>query len=319
MPMTDQELRDALAPLGEYEPSAAELAAVLADAEARDSWYARRRRRRRRLLVCFAAAIGVAAVLLTTLPSSPPERRGIQATSPVDLLRTAAAVAADQPQPPAFTGYRYSEVIEHWRWEPAGRRGRALEVEQRVEYWIDRRWNGRKIAHRGRVIEGGPAPSDPFVRPSDGPFHYGDAPRAYPARMPTEPEALRAALVRSLHTEDWLPDPRNEEFKDYHVIRRALSMLTIANTTPELRAGLWGLLALMPGVRAAPDARDPLGRPGEAVQIESPLMDQVFTVMFDPQTAELRFWDLHGSGVGDPNQTHTVVRAAHVAKAGERP
>jgi hypothetical protein len=320
MPMTDDELREALAPLGGYEPTESELATVLADAQARDS---RRAIRRRRLLLGFAVATGVAAVLLTVLPASPTDQRGSQAASPVDLLRTAAAVAADQPEPPPFTGYRYTEVIEHWRYEPilvhGQMHGRVQEIEQRVEYWVDRKWEGRRVSHRGRVIEGRVSPSDYFVKPSSGPYHYGDAPRAYPARLPAEPGALRAAILRSLHTEDWVPDPRNESMKDYHVLRRTLLLLKSANTTPELRAGLWGVLAQMPGVRAAPDAEDPLGRDGEAVEIVSPAGPGVFTVMFDPETAEMLFWDLRGVSGGEPNQTHTVVRAAHVAKAGERP
>jgi hypothetical protein len=315
MPMTDDELRAALAPLGEYEPTADELAAVVAAAGARTT-----HRRRRRLVAGLAVATGTAAILLTVLPASTPERRGAQATTPVDLLRTAAAVAAEQPEPPPFTGYRYTDTIEHWRWEPRDpKKGRVLEVEQRVEYWIDRRWKGRRVSHRGRVIDGYAPETYYFIKPSRGPFHYGDAPRAYPAKMPTEPAALREALVRSLHTEDWLPDPRNDEILEYHVVRRALRMLQIANTTPELRAALWELLARVPGVRPAPDARDPLGRPGEAVRIGAPVTAQVFTVMFNPDTAELLFWALDGPGVGDPIQSHVVVRAGHVAKAGDRP
>ena len=46
-----------------------------------------------------------------------------------------------------------------------------------------------------------------------------------------------------------------------------------------------------------------------------------FTVIFDPGTSELLSWSLDGeaNGLGTPDQSTVLIRAAHVATIGDRP
>src|SRR5262249_57073853 len=101
MTMTDDELRDALAPLRVAEPTDAEVAAVLAAAT--DATRSRPRRRLTwRPVAAVAAAAAVAGLLLAGLPgASQPSPQPLTALS---LLRTTAAIAAGQPEPPPWAG-----------------------------------------------------------------------------------------------------------------------------------------------------------------------------------------------------------------------
>ena len=83
------------------------------------------------------------------------------------------------------------------------------------------------------------------------------------------------------------------------------------------------MLALTPGLQTAPDARDPLGREGDAVAFAlrpgERAKPERFTVIFDPETSELLSWSLDADGWGTPDQTQTFKRAAHVRRIGDRP
>ena len=161
------------------------------------------------------------------------------------MLRAAAAVAADQPGPPAFSGYRYTEVLEHWDWGP---RGGA--VDQRVENWVDTSWKGRSVAHEGKVLAG--KPPDFWVKAAEREFVYGDGPLLDLdiAALPTEPRALLAALDKNNRSINWAPGLPTPEQARYDITRSVLLLLGTANTTPSLRAALWGVLALLPGLAA---------------------------------------------------------------------
>jgi hypothetical protein len=297
-------LQDRLAPLREDTPTGEEIAAVLAARRPR-------RRPRRRLALALVAATALAAGVIAALPAAK------QPTDAVSLLRAAAAAAADEP--PAFTGYRYSEVLEHWRWEGA----RPEEVEQRVENWVDRNWKGRSVAHQGTVFSG---PEDNyFATPHDKPYAYGDGPLAGLdiAALPTDAKALLAALDANERGANWAPGLPTEAQARFDIVYSVLLLLGTANTTPELRSGLWGVLALMPGLRSEPGVRDPEGREGDAVTLTLP-PDTVaragtFKVIFDPETSTLLSWSLAGQGGGTPNQTHTFLRVGHVRNVGDRP
>ena len=69
-----------------------------------------------------------------------------------------------------------------------------------------------------------------------------------------------------------------------------------------------------------PDARDPLGREGDAVTLRPDARGEQaeperFTVIFDPETSELLSWSLDGRRLAErPDQTRTFVRAAHVRR-----
>ena len=265
----------------------------------------------------MATATATAAVAIAALPGA--DERPAAPASAAGMLRAAAAVAADQPGPPAFSGYRYTEVLEHWDWGP---RGGA--VEQRVENWVDTRWKGRSVAHAGKVLAG--KPPDFWVKAAERDFVYGDGPLLDLdiAALPTEPRALLAALDKNNRSINWAPGLPTPEQARYDITRSVLLLLGTANTTPSLRAALWGVLALTPGpasprrtpatrsaarARPWPSACSPGGRPSRSA----------FTVIFDPKTSELLSWSLDADGWGTPDQTRTFVRAAHVRQIGDRP
>jgi hypothetical protein len=281
-------LHERLAPLREETPTDEEIAAVFGAARPR-------RRPRRRLALGLVTATAAAAVAIAALP-------GARTNDPVALLNAAAASAADEP--PAFTGYRYTEIAERFNTRT-----------QHVENWVDRNWQGRAITD-GRERE----------------FMYGDGPLLDLdiASLPTEPKALLAALEANERDQNWAPGLPTDGQVRFDVTYSLLLLLGTANSTPELRSGLWGALALLPGLTAAPDAKDPRGRDGEAVTLPAPRGGPVpagvgaahegtFTVIFDPGSSELLSWSLTGVGGGTPDQVHTFVRAGHVRNVGDRP
>src|SRR3954465_7228560 len=90
-----------LAPLAPEEPTDDEIRRLLARAD--------RRTRRRRIRIATATSLAAVAAVATlaALPGAP--QAPLTAHS---LLPTTAAVAADQPSPSAWTGYRYIHDVE---------------------------------------------------------------------------------------------------------------------------------------------------------------------------------------------------------------
>jgi hypothetical protein len=307
--LTDEELAEAFEAL-DRAPAPAEVDAVVSAA-------GRSARRAPTFVLTGIVAVAAAVVAVVTLTPASDERE-VPATAGT-LLAEAAAAARQQP---AFTGYRYTDVVSRFRHPVGGAGVPFMETEQRRETWVDRDWRGHEIVHRGRIVDGRrPQEHDGSLDRREGPFAYGDAPKAFPDKLPTEPEALKAAIVDSLNTEDWQERPTDpvpkEDWIEYHVVRRAILLLELANTTPELRGGLWGVLALAPGVERAPEVGDPLGRPGEAIKI--PLLPFPtggrITVIFDPATSALLYFsEEHPHGW----ERHTILRTAHVRRIGDR-
>jgi hypothetical protein len=300
-------LQEQLAPLREDTPTDAEIAAVFAAARPRT-----RRRPRLRVAAGLAVATAATAVAIAALPAK-------DSSDPIALLRAAAATAADEP--PAFSGYRYTEVLDRWRGKN--------DIEQRVENWVDRAWQGKTIAHPGKIISG--KPDGFFSEGRENDFAYGDGPLLHLdiAALPTDPKALLAALEDNERGQNWAPGLPTDDQVRFDVTYSILLLLGTASSTPELRAGLWGALALLPGLKPS-DAKDPNGRDGEAVTLPAPSRRPIpwgtghadvgtFTVIFDPGSSELLSWSLTGAGGGTPDQSHTFVRAGHVRNVGDRP
>ena len=154
---------------------------------------------------------------------------------------------------------------------------------------------------------------------------YGDGPLAHVEieKLPTDAKALLAALDANERDRNWAPGLPTPDQARYDITHSVLLLLGTANTTPELRSALWGVLALMPGLRSESGVRDPIGREGDAVTLSlapaGHAREGTFRVIFDPETSTLLSWSLSGQGGGTPAQTHTFVRAGYVRKVGDRP
>jgi hypothetical protein len=325
---TDTELRDALAPLRGAEPLDSEVAAVLAAAT---TDVRRRRGNRRTWRIAFAmtAATAAAAAALAALPGDGRK----EPETAAGLLRAAAAVAADQPEPPAWAGYRYVKQIVRFtnkplappkRGEPLRFTGRPTTHEQTRETWVDRRWHGRSVATPGKTVNG---PGNPLPG-HDSPYQYADeGPLAKMplAELPTDPQRLYDLLVDAYKDLRWgggswasgHPTPKQLH---YYVLLEVLHLLTMANTTSEQRATLIDVIGRYEGVMPLPSARDHLGREGQGVEI--PVEDVLGSgrtrvrVIFSPDTSELLEWSADGH---NPGEVHTFVRFGHVAEIGDRP
>ena len=321
MTMTDEQVREALAPLRAERPSDADVEAVIAAATAAR---ARQPVRRRRLVHAAGVAVATAsvAVALAVLPGTPGPEGG--SGTGASILLAAAAVAADQPEPAGAGRYRYVEWLQRFSYPDRATPPTvgAVSFEQRAETWVDENYEGRWVRHQGRVLSGDPAAVEgtPFYEPSDEPYvHLG--PRTPLAELPTEPEALRRVLVAEYRNKtNWAPGLPTATQTHYDMIRKVVYLLGHA-TEPTLRAALFELLALTPGVEPAPDAKDPRGRTGEAVAIPTRLDGGggTITVIFDTETSELLSWSEVGTGGGTPDQSHTILNVGQVATTGDRP
>jgi len=341
MTITDDELREALAPLRADEPARAEVSAVLAAAArpARRPWSSRR-------LGAGVAAASAAAVAALALLAGTPSRERIPAPlTAIGILRTTAAVAAEQTEPPPWAGYRYVRSRDLWTYRdftlPPGAKvpvetGDPYTIEQTEETWVDRQWHGRRLAPAGRIVDGqAPARGDYFLKPhdisapDDMPNLYGDGALAdVPlSELPTDPKQLYDLLVAanqdlrwSPGNGHWAPGRPTAAQARYDVLRAVLLLLTEANATPAQRAALIGALGEFQGVTPVPSARDHAGREGRGVEI--PVTDDngrpqpPVRVIFAPHTSELLEWSEGGTA---PGQVHTFLAFGHVAAIGDRP
>jgi hypothetical protein len=344
MTMTDEELRDALAPLRADEPTEAEVAAVLAAATSASA-RPRRRRASWRPVAAVALAAAVAGLVLAGLPGSSSQRAVPQPLTALGLLRTTAAVAADQPEPPPWAGYRYVKSRNLWTYSnfvlregdkfprPTGSR---YTIEQTEEVWVDRTWHGRRLAAAGKLVSGHPSQGGDFLlkphdmlAPGDMPNLYGDGALANVplSELPADPTQLYDLLVAANQDLRWSTGhahwaqgrPTTAQAR-YDVLRAVLLLLTEANTTPSQRAALIGVLGEYDGVEPLASVRDHAGREGRGVEIpvarDDGLPQAPVRVIFAPHTSELLEWS---EGGDDPGEVHTYLAWGHVAAIGDRP
>jgi hypothetical protein len=140
-------MKDLLAPLSPTEPTDHEIATLLARAD--------RRTKRRRQRIATAAGLATIALLgtLAALPGG--DRSALPATaSAAELLRTTAGVAADQPGPADWTGFRYVQEAEL-------RTQDGYTVERTEESWTDSDWQGRRLSPEAKVVAGTIPPAHP--------------------------------------------------------------------------------------------------------------------------------------------------------------
>jgi hypothetical protein len=336
----DRDLEEALAPLREARP-AIDAHALVARAPG-----ARRRRGSLRLVAAVATATAVAGVGFAALPSNDAPDRPQTAAG---LMRTAAAVAADQPEPPAWAGYRYVKSIDRWTSQPMESPkehmpprpiGEPYTVEKTSEVWVDRRWHGRRVESAGKLVagrlpdnppgyKGRPgdlSPRDAMMQPYDRPYAYGDGGlgKVPLSELPTDPRQLEDLLVAAYKDHRWAPGggkwapgyPKPAQMH-YDVLRNVLLLLTNANVTAAQRAALIEVLGQYEGVKPLPAVRDRLNREGRGVEIPATVFpgrpESRIHVIFSPDTSEVFEWSEEGS------QVHTFVRFGHVAAIGDRP
>jgi hypothetical protein len=288
---------DLLAPLKPTEPSDGEIAALLERAD--------RRTRRRRYTLATVAALALALGIVIALPAKAPTPATAAA-----ILRTTAAVAADQP---AWTGFRYVNALDT-------RTTADDTIERTEEVWVDSSWQGRRIS-TARLLAGAPRTQDELkpldiTTPGDMPNLYGDGPLAkVPLKaLPADPQALGKLLVEAHEDGRWTPgggwNPAPGSVH-YEVLRDILLLLTETNATPAQRAALITVLGDYAGVTPLPEATDHRGREGRGVEIAITGQPPV-RVIFAPETSELLEWSQGG-------EVHTFLRFGHVSRLGERP
>jgi hypothetical protein len=317
---------DLLAPLKPAEPTDGEIAALLRQAD--------RRTKRRRLRIATAGAL--ATVAATAVLASLPDEQ--QPTTAAAILTKTASVAADQPAPAPWTGFRYVKSLDT-------RTTADYALERTEEVWVDSHWQGRRLS-TPRLVSGAiPEPTIPpkirekltqeqidafekapktqyqlkpydITTPKDMPNLYGDGPLANaPLKdLPTDPDQLAKLLVEAHRDGRWTPgggwNPAPGTVH-YEVLRDILLLLTEANASPDQRAALITVLGNYQGVTPLASAQDHRGREGRGVEIAVQGQDPV-RVIFAPDTSELLEWSQGG-------EVHTFLAFGHVASMGQRP
>ena len=189
MRTTETDLHDTFAPLHDVEPTADEIARVLAAADELRSprSLARPRRRPARVVAVIAASAALVGALAAlpggdSDPSRPRDAHGI--------FQAAAAVAAEQPAPLA---YRYTRALDRFVDEvQAGSERARVTYEQTSENWTSNAFRGRTLAarrdrHVGDAAERGPAQGRERARRDR---------QAVPRRLPLRRRPPRARALR---------------------------------------------------------------------------------------------------------------------------
>lgn len=257
--------------------------------------------------------------------------------SGVSILRTAAAVAAEQPA--ETSGYRYTEVIDRQTYTAGqGDRHAAVTLEQPSEQWVNRDGKGRQVFQSSRVVSrsGDPGLQDalPLGLQEAGSQPYPPSGSVRPAGLlkdlPTDADALLQTLTDGyrngrISTDGSRPSQTRER---YQVTAFILMLLSDANVTADQRAALFGALSRMPAVTSLGTITDPTGRSGQGVAIKTtaadPLPSARFTVIFDPATSALLSWTVAteiapGSDPALTERSHIVTRAGQVDALDTRP
>jgi hypothetical protein len=291
MPITDTDVRDALAPIREVEPTDEEIRRVIAAAQ---ELRAPRPGRRPARAVAVVAATAAVVGALAALP-------GGDATRPQDahgVLEAAAAVAANQPAPGA---YRYTRVRDVFVYtvRAGADRGRATD-EQTSENWTSDAFAGRTVAPQGTVRWDAPPTAallrigaGEVVKAYQGKFRYGDGPLARVpfGAIPDDAAAAGRLLEDAIRDGRWLPDPNTRPrfapgVVEAEVTHSAVLLLALGNLTGAQRQALFGVLSTRPGARALGDVTDAVGRHGVGVALGG-YRGGGLRVIIDPETGDI--------------------------------
>jgi hypothetical protein len=337
-PDLDTQLREAFTTLREADPRR-DPAAVVAAAAARR----RNRFQRRTALTAGGVATAVVVAVLAAPPAPDQARPTLDA-----VLRSAAAVAADQPPLAPTDGYRYTRSLaQDTFYLRRGGREATITVQRSMESWENAQLEGREDAGTGRVIarDGDPvlakelaADYEPELTRSHSISariaHGGLGPVPDLAELPPEPAALQAALERivrngtAAHAVHWAPGLPTDAMVRHEILGHAMRLLTSAAAPPRLRAAAFLMLGRIPGARLLGPKTDPRGRKGEAIAITihsdhryQPSRETEIT--FDPDTSEVlatsgRTLD-PTSGAVTSSGSSVVEATGQVPEVGNRP
>jgi hypothetical protein len=300
MRTADPDLHETFAPLREVEPTPAEIARVLAQADELRSPRSlapshRRVGRAVALVAATAALIGAIAALPGGQSSSrPQDAHGI--------LQAAAAVAAEQPAPAA---YRYTRALDRFVYAinaSDGQRGRVGE-QQTSENWTSDGWRGRTDAERGTATWAAPptpallaAAGDvgAVVKAYDGGYRYGDGPLARVpfAAIPRDAASAAQLLEAAIRDGRWMADDDAHPHwapgvVEAEVARSAVQLLAMGNLDGGQRQALFGLLGSRPGARSLGEVTDAAGRKGVGVALRLPDFGDELRVIIDPETSDI--------------------------------
>lgn len=314
--MTDTDLHELFAPLREAE-SRHDPAAIAAR---------RRRRPRRRYALALGGMAAAAAAAILAAPAPDPT-----APSAADVLRAAAAVAADQPPASPDKAYRYSRRVDRFtNTLHAGGREATLVYEIPEEQWLDADLRGPTRSEPRRIVSqaGDPALIKRLIehtryaeRESRGAVDAnGFGPRYRIGDLPTEPEALLQELERGVADDEFRKSVNVYSVRDA-AISKARSLLENTNAHPQLRGALFEVLARAPGARSLGSVRDRLGRIGQGIALGGP--ESKMTIVIDSETAEVMSTATEPrESQGFPGETlavdSVVTATAQVSSVGER-
>ena len=258
-------------------------------ADLRVAFRARERRRRRGLwAVPVAAAAAAGALVVANAVDSPP-------ATAAELLRRAAHAAQTAPAPfprddqyfyvrslttnlmtsePPKPGQQALVTVERRIWTSVKRRGRLESTFVSATYPGASAEQIRAMREHVGVTAGGPAHDIGHQRYRLGSIELS---REGMLAFPTDPRAIYTRLRAQVEDKGHSPD--GEVFTE---IGDALRETAVP---AGLRAGLYGALALIPGVELVGDTTDRAGRHGVAVAFTEVGMRN--ELIFDPATSEM--------------------------------
>ncbi|GAA1555229.1 hypothetical protein GCM10009678_42780 [Actinomadura kijaniata] len=322
-------------PLGERQTERvfAEFHAPSSRARARRIWT----RRRSLGLGVLVAAGAAASVAVVPLGDEKPERPTGPPSPQMLLIAAAERAERDLVRSGAFWHQRFRETRQYWA---RGRNGERYVIEDRriTELWTPTR-NPDSAVISVRELGAGPAtPADRAAwqragSPSDWPIGNGMRLKAKPdrrqpvvrsqrgrggfrfmgepvtlaelQRLPADPQGLRTLILRGRkQAVDTGRAPRENGPSEAETVFLETSVLLRLPAPPRTRGAAYRLIASLPGLRYEGRARDPLGRPGPAVDLPGgraatgadEMSGVTRRLIVDPKTSHLLAWQDHTTG-----------------------
>ena len=289
----------------------------------------------RRMAAGLSIAATVCVVMLAGLPLGLFE--GGDTRSSASILRTAAALAADQPI--NVSGYRYTKLLDRQTYTVTRDARRAsVTLEQPSEQWVDRTGRGRQILQASRIVA---RSGDPTLQAALPSALQAPGTQPYPStgvvrspvplnKLPSDADALLQTLSAGYRDGRISPDGSRPSAKrePYQLTTLILFLLGDANVTPHQRGALFEALDDETSATSLGTVADERGRKGQGVSITTrasdPLPGASFKVIYDPATSALLSWTATNKTVASQHgalaqRTHILIRADQVDTPDGRP